>query len=314
MEIVKRAFYAAVCVILLGQARSFAQTEHTVAGTVEVSATAINEYLQTEYDALKIPQQVTVPYNGINYTLVLTLPKIILTTGNIEFQMIFDLNQGNTNLYHFEVDPSVDIPAGQVSSSQVQGFLADLPTKIDNISGVPTWVKSAVVQYYNSLALTIYPSKLTDYLDDSFLAQRRINVDSLALGWQVGQGVLDLVVTTYLNCYVPKLWVRLFEPTTGDDYAYFLSNIQDTVSEVEILPNGGSTLTYQVFPHIICPKGGTTSVLLGSGKLTPGATFIVNAVYMIENTWYCGQYAVVVNSTDASGQLVFFGPTKSENF
>lgn len=313
MNTIKKVFFAIVVCIPLLTSNSFAGN-HTIAATVEITSTAINRFLNTEYNSWGIPQYVNFPYSGVNYKLALALPQIILTPGNAKLQMTFDLYNGSTDVYHFVVDPSVNIPSGQVTSPQVQAFLTDLPTQINNISWLPPWVKDTLIHYYNSTVVNLYPSKLIDQVNTTWLAQRSINVDSLALGWQVGNGVLDLIVSTYLDAGVPKFWLAIGQTSSGQDSLFILSNIQATASEAIVLTLGLNVL-YQGNPNISCPKtGGAASLYIGTLNLLPPPTnYIARVVFLIDNTWYCGEFGSVLVSGPDKHQANYSGPTKTEN-
>ncbi|HUI28938.1 MAG TPA: hypothetical protein VLX91_01885 [Candidatus Acidoferrales bacterium] len=286
----KLFFFVMVCVPLLNS-KSFAG-EHTIAATVEITQTAINRFLNTAYNSWGIPQYVNFPYSGVNYKLALGLPQIILTPGNAKLQMVFDLYNGTTDVYHFVVNPSVNIPAGQVSSPQVQAFLTDLPTQINNISWLPQWVKDTLIHYYNSLGITMYPSELIDTANTQWFARRAILLDSLAVGWQVGQGVIDLIVSTYLygNTSNP-LWLAFEQTSSGHDSLFFGSNFQVTVSQVKVFTEDLQQDLYDNSPNIVCPKVGQASLYIGDLGLA-STTYIERIIFTKDNTWYAGEWDI----------------------
>jgi len=312
MNAVQKSFFAGFLGCILFSSLASAGN-HTISTTVEVSATAINRYLNTQYNAAGFPQTVPVTYNGTNYTLALTLPQIILTQGSAKIQMIFDVNTATTNVYHFEVDPSINIPSGQITLAQVQAFLTDLPTQLNSVSTIPQWVRDDVTTYYNSLGFTVYPTKLIDQVNSNWFAQRRINTVSpyFALGWQVSQDLLSLVVSTYLNSQLPAFFTALVGQS-GDDYICFMSNIQVTVKEALVV--SGSTTLWHGYPNVTCAKGGTVNIDMGDIGIKFGDSPIVKSVFTIDNTWYCRECDnVPVNAVDSNGQQAWFGWTFSEN-
>ncbi len=282
--------------------------DHTVALTVDISATAFNRYLNTLYNSTGFPRSYPFTYNGTSYVLQLTLPTVILTPGNAEIQMVFDVKQGSTTLYHFEVAPSINIPSNQITAAQVMAFLTDLPQKLNAISSIPQWVRDAVIQAYNTIGWTTYPSKLIEQVNTDWLASRNISVVSpyFGLGWQVSQDKLSLIVSTYLHAQPPTFSVALLG-IVGNDRIQFLSTIQATVKEVRILPLGGTPVD-SWFPNVTCQKGVVLEYdLLRDLGIGSGDTRIVRVVYTTGSTWFCREYgSVPVNQG-------FVTSTKSEN-
>lgn len=291
--------------------------DHTISTTVELSSSAINRFLNTQYNETGFPRSFNVTQNGTTYTISLTLPEIILTPDNAEIRMIFDVNTGTINVYHFEVDPSIDIPQGQITEPQVQAFLTNLPTVLNNVTFIPQWVRNGIIQYYNSFGFDVYPSKLIDQVNTNWFSQRAINVVSpyFSLGWQVSQDLLTFVISIYLNSQSPDFQTALLDPSSGDDLVFFKSNIQVTVKEVLVVSTGGGNIYYHGYPNTLCSKGGIVNIDMGLLNLGTLNTYTVRAVYKIDNTWFCGEYGwVIVNATDGNGHQLFFGATKKENF
>ena len=256
MNVIKKIFFPIVSCILLFQSKGIAGN-YTVSTTIEITAAAINRYLNTEYDSWEIPQYESVTFNGVNYELTLCLPQIILTPGNAKLQMEFDVYAGAAHLYHFIVDPSVDIPSGQITLSQVQAFLTNLPALLDSVQQIPQWVRDTLTHYYNSIGITMYPSKLIDTVNTNWLAQRSINVvpPYFALGWQVGSGVIDLTVSTYLDGEIPYFSAYL----SYDSGLHLLWRKDVTIDSDYTIP-AGETVTIVPGTHVKLASGVTLTI------------------------------------------------------
>jgi|GEM_PF-5099955 hypothetical protein len=307
----------ASCMILLS-ANSLAG-DHTVSTTIEISATGINRFLNAQYNATGFPRSVTVAYNGTNYTLALTLPQIILTQNNAALKMIFDVTSGSTSIYHFTANPSINIPSEQINAAQVQAFLTDLPAQLNSISAIPQWVRDAVIANYNSLGITIYPSKLIDQVNTSWFSQVSIDVVSpyFALGWQVSDGLLSLVVTTYLDAEAHKIGVALIQDATGTSIG-IQSNFQLTVKEALLYQIDGNTPLASVQPNSVIEKEIPTSFSIGQLGLPTTEVYLFYAVYVNSSsngikTWYSREYKLMVNAFQPNGNRSYLLETKSDN-
>lgn len=301
----------ATAVILLS-ATLFAQN-NTVSTTVEITETGMNRYLQVQYNALGIPNTETISFAGANYTLALTLPQVSFTPGNAKLIMVFDVNTAATNLYHFEVDPSLHIDTSQITAVQIQATLNNLPTLLNSVTSIPQWVRDGIIQYYGSLALTVFPSPLIQTINDSYISERAITVSpNFTLSISVGQGVLDLGVSTYLSSELPffSCTINLDRPGT-DNYFGVRSTIMDTVMEVLITKLDGTTVWHS-YPKAVCPKNGTVWIDMGAIPISPD---IYPAKILCKTSTTCyNRYFSNVNNDAAPGDtVIFLGITSGVN-
>lgn len=178
---------------------------HTISTTVEITETAINRYLNTQYNSTGFPRSVNFNHDGTDYTLALTLPEIILIPENAKLKMVFDVNTGTTNIYHFEVRPYINIPSNQITLSEVSAFLTDLVTVLNAIPSLPQWVKDKVIEYYNSLGFLVYPSKLIDKLDNQWIRQRALTIDenNFTLSYEIITGAIRFTVSVPIVAHSP---------------------------------------------------------------------------------------------------------------
>jgi|GEM_PF-6505522 len=228
MSILKSNFYYVLFLTVLF-AVSSRGGNHTVSTTIEVTQTAINRYLNTQYNAAGFPKTISV--SG-GYTISLALPNILLSTDNAKLQMVFDVWQGSTLLYHFTIQPSVNIPSNQISASSIQAFLTNLQSSLDGVSGLPSWVKTNIMSNFNTRGWTMYPSKLLDTLSSQWFKKRglSITVNDLALGWQVTTGALKLVVSIPMTATAPTFSAMAYLNAV----VLKSNNIDVTVDEVRL--------------------------------------------------------------------------------
>jgi hypothetical protein len=260
---------------------------HTVTTTVEVTQTAINRYLNTQYNAAGFPRNIPVNISGTNYTISLTLPDVVLSTGNAKLHMVFDVWQGTILLYHFTIQPSINIPSGQITALQVQAFLTNLQAILDAVAPVlPLWVKSNIVSNFNSLGWTVYPSKLIDQLNTAWFAQRglAINITNLALGWEAAAGTLRLTISVPMTATGPRFYAQFAADQHGYPAVIVKSyDIDVTVDEVRIfdlVPNNIQTWT----DNVLLPKG---AVRWWYTDFTPNPTqlYFIWILFRTDNTF-----------------------------
>lgn len=219
--------------------------DHTVQANIEITSTAINRYLNNQYNQIGFPRSFNVVYNGTTYTFSLTLPEIILTPNNAKLRMIFDINTGTSNVYHFEINPSISIPPDQITLGQVSAFLTNLVDVLNSITFIPQWVRDNIVQYYNSLGFIVYPSQLVDELDDEWIRQRGLTIDpeNIALSYQVAENAFKFILSIPIHAQAPRFFAKItynqyLEPAvTIESY-----DIDCTIDEVRIFNSSGQNL------------------------------------------------------------------------
>jgi len=279
--------------------------DHTINTPIELTETAINRFLQNQYQEGGLPAIVNGNIGGITYTLNLSLPSIILLQNEAKVRFVIDITS-TIGSYHVDIEPGLGIDPGNISTSQVTAFLTNLPALVQLLP-LDQRLKDAIVQAYNSLNLVMYPAKLLSQITTPWLDQRRVNVTNLSLGWQVAPGILRLIPGATLNSNVPLLWVGLWG-FQGDDYLVVLSNIKVTVSQGIIVPLSGTPTIWQGSPNQICPKGESIWINLGDVGIGSGDAPVARIIYKTSDTFYVREYGQVAVNT---GNL--YGHTKAIN-
>lgn len=264
-------------------------TNYTVSTTVEVTETAINRFLQKQYNDNVIPQTVIRSLDGVTCTLNLVLPRISLLQNAMQLHMEINIisNIGNASIV---IDPTVNTPSWSISLTSISSTIANLTTVVNALS-LDSRLKSAIITAYNSLNLTMYPSKLVKQINNDLFAQKSINLIDPVFSVQtaVVPGVIRFTLSTYLSSSTPnfKTFVGGYE---GDDHIFFTSNLQVTVKEIIITPLGGNTILYHGYPNTVCPKylqsGGMADINIGNIGLVTGSQVIVKVRFQTDNTWF----------------------------
>ncbi len=277
------------------------ETNHTVSATIEITETAINRYLNTQYNATGFPRNISV---AGGYTISLTLPEVILTTGNAKLQMVFDVWQGPTLLYHFIVQPSVDIPSGQISATQIQALLTNLQTTLDAVTpALPSWVKTNITSNFpTTFGWNVYPSKLLDTLSTQWFGQRglSVNVADLSLAWEAITGALRLTVSISLTSIVPRFYAQIDFDDIGPAVKIRSYNINVTVDEVRIYPLSGG-LPLQTWADDVSLQKNATKWWYMNFSPSPTQFYFVEILFRTDNTFMVREFKV--DGQGASGIL-----------
>ncbi len=284
--------------------------EHSFSIKFEINETGINRALQHQYNQANFPSIVNGSLAGVNYTLYLDLPTIILQPNVLKIRMVIDIVSSIGNYSNIVVEPTVNIPEGSISTDQVAGVLTNLPNVVQAIPGIHQTLKDAIVLAYNSFEPWIYPSKLVNAISNSslFLKQRNVDITNLILGWQVAAANLTLVVTTNLNSSKPFFYSALIRNYQGNDYIGVLSNIYVRIDEIRLYTLSGSFL-WSGQPKDYCEKDSEKWFNMGSIGLTPSC-YIAKILFAVADpeapigddpTTFYMRYYGCINSGNWSG-------------
>lgn len=285
--------------------------DHSFSIKFEINETGINRALQLQYNQVNFPSVVNGSLAGVNYTIYLDLPTIILQPNVLKIRMVIDIVSSIGNYNNIVIEPTVNIPEGSISTEQVTGFLTNLPNVVQAIPGIPQTLKDAIVLAYNSFEPWVYPSKLVNAISNSslFLKQRNVDITNLTLGWQVTTANLTLVVTTNLNSSKPFFYAALIRNYQGNDYIGILSNIYIRIDEIRLYPLGAQTLLWTGQPKEFCEKDNEKWFNMGSIGLTPSC-YIAKILFAVADpeaplnedpTTFYMRYYGCINSGQWSG-------------
>lgn len=282
--------------------------DHSFSVNFELTQTAINRALAQQYNQLNFPRTVSgnVSAFGITYTIYLSRPFIDLLSGSVRVNMPIRVESNVGNFDGLNINPTISIPQSSISTAQVTAFLLDLPDKV-NLLSIPDWLKTVLVSTYNSYEPWLYPSKLLNQISSPFLNQRRVNINSMTLGWSVSSDKLTFTITTSVNSYLPQLWAALdVRSGSNPDYTRILSNIEVTVAEVIV--EAGGYIQWHGYPNVTCPKGQAISIYMGN-DIFLSSSYNMKVIYRINETFYVREYAAVPYYFSGN----YYGATKSIN-
>lgn len=289
---------------------------HTIVASMEVTETAINRFLDAQYNSSNFPRSFNYYNNGINYNIALSSLSITLKSGNATLSMIINVTHNNILDYNLELNPSIQIPSNQITTQQVQAYLSNLYITLLQNQYIPQWLRDQINNTYGAIGYVIFPSKMIDQVNSSFLDKHSINIVSpyFALGWQVLDGSLLLQISTFLEANNPSFTIAIIHSANNNDVCLVYSNIKATMKELKIHVNGENTNYYSnPLLNMDLIKNGYTEINLGSAGLADHAGCQVSTIYTIDNTWFAARYNVFVN-VRLNGDYLFHGPVDKENF
>ncbi|NLT52279.1 MAG: hypothetical protein GXX85_15350 [Ignavibacteria bacterium] len=259
---------------------------HTISTSFEVSEAAINSYLQKQYTMADFPRNFTV--SGTNYQVFLSLPEIILTSGNAKLKMTFDVKNGSTLLYHFVIQPSVNIPNSQISLSEINAFITNLQQSLDAVTPIlPQWVKTNIISKYNLIGWLTYPSKLLDEFNDNWFAQQGLAIEiiDISMGINIIQDRIKFNVSVDLSAHPPVFRVYFGYDANSNRVLYIRSeNINMILEKVDIKYENDDIL--QTWSNVSCVKGDNALPI----NFVPIQIYIVDLIINHNNTFKIRRY------------------------
>lgn len=265
-------------------------TNQTISTTVEVTQTAINRFLQNQYNLNQIPNSVSGTISGVSYTLNLDLPEILLLQDAIELHMSLHIVSSIGN-FDVTIEPTVNYPSWSISLTEVKSTLANFSTVVNALS-LDSRLKTAIINAYNSLQLMMYPSKLISQVNTSLFSRQSIRFIDASLQSSATPGILRFVITVTLSSAEPTFWVGL-DGYVGDDYIDFKTNLDVNVKEVIVVSFDGTVVMYHGYPDVTCPKDQTVSIDMGDLGIGTGNFYIVKARFANDDTWFSREYPLV---------------------
>ncbi len=282
--------------------------DHSFSMNFELTSTMINRALNQEYTSLGLGSvyQGSVPAALVSsYSLNLSLPHILLDQNSLRVVMGFSCNavvSGQTVSYSFSVSPDLTISPSVITSSQVTAALLNLPDKLNtdpNLSSIPAWVKTLVTQYYNSLQLWMYPSKLIAEANSSseWLLQRAMYLKSaeengLTLSYSVTADKVAISLTCNIHAAKPYFSLNIGADEDQNDYLNVLANQKVKVVEFILTTQNGSVL-FHLFPNQWCEKNAVTGLPLGVNRYKFSGSYIVKIQLETDDTFYMRQFPSV---------------------
>jgi len=211
----------------------------------EVTETAIDQFVKTQV----FPHPVGTYTDGndqYSYSISLIQPGVTITTGTVTFSsaIIGSVTLlGNTVKYTYPVTVPIDIPAEDITVNEINGFLENIPTAINNIPTGPQWLKNIIITAYTDLEISLYPDQFMEEINAQIPDDLDININDIEFGWEALEGKLQFHVT--VPCESRGPFVELvncwFSTNKLHVYFQFRSNVKLRILNYELYYSGYRT-------------------------------------------------------------------------
>ena len=224
-----RTFQAVLFIALMAMSAGIhAQGDYThydISVDFEVTESAIDQYLKNQV----FPQPEGTYEDGEYYTVTLLQPDIEITENSITFnsEIIATVTiSGNTNRYIYPISVPVSIPAGNLTITEISGYLQNIPTAINNLYG-PQWIKNIIIDAYAQLNLHLYPNQFIEEINAQIPTDLDIIINDFDFEPVVSEEVLQIIVTVPVDTKARYAEGQWFIRTHDNEFGFhFRSNVQ----------------------------------------------------------------------------------------
>jgi hypothetical protein len=307
----KKMFFAVILAHVLLFSESMCGVR-TIRVPVELTETAVNRFLQKQYQEGGIPTNIPFNIGGVSGILNLSLPYVIFQTNSATVRLEIHITSTVGN-YDVVINPTIGIDPGNINTAQVTAFLTNVPVLIQALPSIPQQVKDAIIQHYNNLNLVVYPSRLLNLVDNTWLRERSMTASLVWIGWEVLPGVLRLKPGATINSVIPRMDAAMNHYQTTSDLI-LRPNLQVKVEEITITYLGSSQ-AWHYTPARLLTKGVGNAIDIGSIPILPPTHgYIAEIRYSIPNssggilTFYYRKYQGIYANTGN-----YYGSTGSIN-
>lgn len=271
-------------------------TSHTISTKVEVTETAINRFLQSQYNNNDIPQSVSGTIGGVTYTLNLVLPRISLLQDAMKLRMEINIvsNIGN---FPVVIEPAVNLPSWSISLTEIKTTLSNLSTVVNALT-IDSRLKTAIINAYNSLNLIMYPSQIVKQANTDLFKQQSIRFADpvFSVQMKVVPGILRFTLSTHVSSFTPAFKTSIDYLSDGNNYIGFSATLAVKVKEI-IINIPGSPNVYRTTPNWVVPKwqqsGDYAYINIGDQGYRLGHSCVVKVRFETDNTWFSRTYQSV---------------------
>ncbi|MDP2302828.1 MAG: hypothetical protein Q8N03_10450 [Ignavibacteria bacterium] len=204
-----------------------AQTR-TVSSTVQITSTAINRFI-----AAQTFPTLNGSASGYTYSISIAEPTVQLNTNSAAIQFTINANTSAGN-YSIKVQPTITIPNLSVTVSQIIATLQQFDVLINSRPDIPSWLKSVIINGYNSLNLVIYPSKLIDYANSAVPDFVNIQVTDIGLTFTVVPDAITFTLTATVLGAPPVFTAQWLKPEAYKCKIRFGGNVATTIKQVRV--------------------------------------------------------------------------------
>lgn len=279
---------------------------HELAAAVEITESAINQFIFNQWQIHDITQELSGEEGGFTYLIRLSPLAVDLRDDEIAVTMRFRAEVtdpfGFEHEFDFVIEPSASVPDLSIALSSITAFLENVPELIDDID-MPVeiaWIKPILIAEYEDLELTMYPSGILDVANESdWMRYRPLEVTDVSLTLDIDPGVMRIIPAIVVETSYVKTIACL-----GDDGLVYLkfNSLNCDLRLVHAKVSNGNEFIDSMTIHppnpIELPRGEPIQIFRNVSSLASGMKYIW-ALFTTDDTFYVRVFSVPwINSND----------------
>lgn len=216
-----------ILTVLLFNSFVFAQQNLTT--YFEIDQEAVNRILLIDYNRSAV--HFSGSYQGFSYDLQLETPEVRFTPGYMHLNATLTAGT-SVGSFEWTLTPSIVVDY-DVSLDDLRGVITAFDAWVQaNLTGAPAWLKDVVIQHYENLELTMYPSKILDYATSLIPGTVDIDVvDIDGFNIEAQEGKLQIGIHISVIGTPPYFTAE----TYGKTQMKMSSNIDVTIDKVDMV-------------------------------------------------------------------------------
>lgn len=280
---------------------------YNIEAAVEITDTAINQFIFNQWQINDITQELSGEQNGFTYLIQLSPLGVILREDEIGVTMRFHADVTGPLGIHYELDfniePTATIPDLSISLSSISAFLESVPALIMAIE-MPTeisFIKPLIIAEYENLELTMYPSGILEIANDAdWIKYRPMEVTDVGLTLDIAPGVLRIIPSIQVETSYFKT-VACLGRSDGEYYMKFNSlNCPGRLAQAKLFNARGQLVdgfTINPATPIELPKAVPTQIFVDREPTIAIAQYFIWALFTTDDTFYLRSYDIRWNGS-----------------
>lgn len=238
---------------------------YVVSSSIEISETAINKFLEQQFNLDSFQKNISGTMLGIGtYSVTITQPQLVLDTNTARIQFLTNVTT-EIGSWQYLIDTPITISPVSISLSQIQGFLQNVPNIVDTWA-VPTEIKPTIKSYLQGLNLQLYPKNLLASANSVIFDKTPLRLTDIGLSLSIQKGYLQITPSVNINsngdifylyidwpnnkakirAFLPctLVWVKIYDQQAFLAVSYTRETIVPKLVDTEFSCNGLDNLSH----------------------------------------------------------------------
>lgn len=285
---------ACLCLLLAGIPSAQA-SDRTISFDVEISQQAINRFIASQTFPHLYGEYFDPKWGSIEYEVWITTPTVTLGTNSAKVSFTLTAWTSLWGTVVIPVNPSITIPSGAISTSQVYAVMVNFPDFINGNPNLQPWLKSIIISGYNSLQLTTYPTRILDQANSVVPNTVDAQVIDFGLAWAALPQKLKFTVSAIVRANPPTFAGQWLKRGPYLLSVRFGANVASTVKRITVHWGQGSEVYRNENANFSVSKGGYTAQIDVGGYYST-AVYYVTVLFGSNNGQYLRRYALSFNT------------------